>query len=229
VKAIFSEKPLAINREDAEEIVQLAEKKGVLLAVNYTRRYAEKLNEVKDHIHSGRFGDIQTINGYYTNGTMHNGTHWFDLARFFVGEVRRVKGFDRLKEKNDDPTYEAYIEFNNGATGFLHSCAEKQFSIFEMDILGSNGRISLKESGHILELSKVTDSRYYSGYHSLHVSEIFTNVLKNALLYAIEDIVQCIQTGKTPRCSGDDGVAALKIAQAIGSSVASGNFVELES
>ncbi len=229
VKAIFAEKPLALNIHDAENLVNLAEKKGVVLAVNYSRRYAEKFYELKNDLHSNTFGDIQTINGYYSKGTLHNGTHWFDLARFLLGDFFRVKGFYNQKEKNDDPTFDTYVELKNGASGFLHACDGTKFSIFEMDILGSNGRVCIKDSGHIIEIYCVTDSPFYSGYKSLHLTDTYTGVMKDTLLHAVEDIVQCLKTGQNPRCSGLDGVAALKIAQAIHFSVDSGNIVELGS
>jgi len=229
IKAIFAEKPLALNVNDAENLANLAEKKGVVLAVNYSRRYAEKFFELKNYLHSDTFGGIQTINGYYTKGTLHNGTHWFDLVRFLIGEFTRVKGFDNRKEKNDDPTFDAYAEFNNGATGFLHACDATTFSIFEMDILGLNGRVCIKDSGHVVEIYRVTDSPYYSGYKSLQLSDTFTDVMKDTLLHAVEDIVRCLQTGQRPLCSGFDGVAALKIARAVCSSVNTGNIVELGS
>lgn len=229
VKAVFAEKPLALNVNDAQDLVNLAEKQGVILAVNYSRRYAEQFFELKKQLDSAAFGTIQTINGYYTKGTVHNGTHWFDLARFLIGEFIQVKGFNNRKENVVDPTFDAYAEFRNGATGFLHACDATKFSIFEMDILGSNGRVNIKDSGHIVEIYRVVDSPYYSGYNSLHLSDTFTDVMKDTLLHAVEDIVHCLQTGQTPRCSGVDGVAALKIAHAIRSSVDSGNFVELGS
>lgn len=146
-----------------------------------------------------------------------------------MGEFVRVKGFNNQKEKSDDPTFDAYIEFKNGATGFLHACDATKFSIFEMDILGSNSRVYIKDSGHIIERYRVTDSPYYSGYKSLHLFDTFTDVMEDTILHAVEDIVQCLQTGKTPRCSGSDGVAVLKIAHSVCSSIESGNFVELES
>jgi len=229
VKAIFAEKPLALNSNNAQDLVNLAEKKGVILAVNYSRRYAGKFVELNNYLHSDAFGDIQTINGYYTKGTLNNGTHWFDLARFLIGDFIRVKGFDNQKEKTDDPTFDAYAEFNNGASAYLHACDATKFSIFEMDILGSNGRVYIKDSGHIIEIYSVADSPYYSGYQSLHLSDTFTDVMKDTLLHAVENIVKCLKTGQTPRCSGFDGVAALKIAQAIRSSVVSGNIIELGS
>jgi predicted dehydrogenase len=229
VQAIFAEKPLAVDLNDAQDLVNFAEQRGVVLAVNYSRRYSEKLFELKNYLHSNTFGSIQTINGYYTKGTLHSGTHWFDLARLLIGEIRRVKGFDNLKERSDDPTFDAYIEFKNGAKGFLHACNAIKFSIFEMDILGSKGRVYIKDSGHVVEIYRITESPYYSGYTSLHLSDTFTDVMKDTLLHAVEDIVHCLQTGQTPRCSGHDGYAALKIAHAIRLSVDSGNIVELGS
>lgn len=229
VKAIFAEKPLALDLDDAEFLVTLAEKKGVILAVNYSRRYAKKFYELKNVLHSGRFGEIQSINGYYTKGTLHNGTHWFDLARLLIGEFKRVKGFDNRKEKTDDPTYDAYAEFKNGAAGFLHACDATKFSIFEMDILGSKGRVYIKDSGHRIETYDVAEDPHYSGYYTLHPSDTITDVMNDTLLHAVEDIVQCIQTGHAPRCSGSDGIAALRIAHAVRRSAGSGTFVELES
>ncbi|MFA4876149.1 MAG: Gfo/Idh/MocA family oxidoreductase [Methanoregula sp.] len=227
VKAIFAEKPLAFKVNDAEYLANLAENKGVVLAVNYTRRFAEKYCELKKYLNSDTFGNIQTINGYYTKGTVHNGTHWFDLARFLIGEFECVRGYDNRQEKNDDPTFDTYAKFSNGASAYLHSCDETKFSIFEMDILGSNGRVYIKDTDNRFEIYRITDSPYYSGYRSLQLSDTITDILKDALLYAVEDIVQCLKTGRTPKCSGFDGVAALKIARAVCSSVDSGHSVEL--
>jgi len=227
VKVIFAEKPLALDIKEAENLVSLAEKKGAILAVNYFRRYSEKILELRDLLHSDTFGDIQTINGYYTKGTMHNGTHFFDLARFFVGEIVQVKSFDHLHEKNNDPTLDAYIKFANGSSGYLHACDATKFSIFEMDIIGSNGRVYIKESGHVAEVYQVTDSPYYSGYKSLLLSEKYTEILKDTILHVVEDIVQCLRTGQTPRCSGHDGVAALRIALAVIKSADTGSVIEL--
>ena len=225
VKAIFAEKPLALSFKDAENLANLAKKKGVVLAVNYSRRYSDKYYQIKKFLHSDAFGSIQTINGYYTKGTLHNGTHWFDLARFLIGEVSRVKGFDTRKETVPDPTYDMYAEFIDGPNAYLHACDTTKYSIFEMDILGSNSRVYFKDSGRIIEIFRVKESPYYSG--SLYPSEIITDALKDNLLHAVEDLVKCLQTGKEPLCSAYDGVAAIKVAHALVSSVASGNFVEL--
>jgi predicted dehydrogenase len=227
VKAILAEKPLALNVEDAEELANLAIEKGVVLAVNYSRRFAGKYRELNHFLKSDTFGDIQTINGYYTKGTVHNGTHWFDLARFLIGEIKRVHGFNNRKEKNDDPTFDVYAEFVNGASAYLHACDARNFSIFEMDILCLKGRVCIKDNDDTVEIYHVAEHPNYSGYKSLHRSAIFTDIMKDSLLHAVEDVVNCLQTGQAPKCSGFDGVAALKIARAVCSSIESGNSVEL--
>lgn len=228
VKAVFAEKPLSLHLKEAENLVALAEKSGTLLAVNYSRRYAEKFSELRNILHSGKLGKIQTVNGYYTKGTMHNGTHWFDLARMLIGEFARVYGFNNLMEKSNDPTYDMYAEFRNGAGGFLHACNSDSFTIFEMDIIGSKGRVCIKDSGHVIDTYTVTDSPHYSGYKSLHLEDTTTGIMNNALLHAVEDIAHCLKTGDTPLCSGTDGIAALNVALAVRSSVQSGKAIDME-
>jgi predicted dehydrogenase len=228
VKAIFAEKPLATNLKDAENVVSLASERGVILAVNYIRRYAKKIVELQGFINAESFGGIQAINGYYTKGTFHNGTHWFDLARLLIGEIKRVKGFDIRKETNDDPSLDAVLEFPEGVFGYVHACDSQKFSIFEMDIIGNNGRICIKESGQTIEISHVGENPYYSGYNSLLLSDVYTNSMQNTLLNAVEDLVLCLETGKLPDCSGNDGVAAIRIAGAIRQSALSGQWVSTE-
>jgi len=227
VKAVLAEKPLALHILDAQELVDLANEKGITLAVNYSRRYAEQMNVLKKEIQSETYGDIQVINGYYTKGIFHSGTHWLDLSRFLLGEYLMVKGFDNLKECNDDPSYDMYAKFECGASAFLHACDANKFSIFEMDIIGSTGRIYIKDSGHVVEIYKQGESPYYSDYYTLNPADILTGVMKDTLLHAVEDLVLCLNTDKKPRCSGADGVAAIRIANAVRQSVESGESVVL--
>ena len=228
VKAVFAEKPLAMKTDDAQLLADLAKEREIILEVNYFRRFAKKIKDVRTLIRAGYLGKIHAVNGYYTKGTCHNGTHWFDLARFLIGEIRSVSGYDSLRENTEDPTYDALVTFKEGALGTLHACDATKYSIFEMDILGTEGRVFLKDGGHRIELYKVKDNPFYSGYSSLLLQETIDDAVKDALLYGIEDIVECIRTSRIPLCSGIDGVEALKIACAIRKSAISGTPVELK-
>lgn len=227
VRAVFAEKPLAVEIEDARELLSLASERGVILAVNYMRRYATNLIELKNFLQSGGIGTIQAIGGYYTKGTLHTGTHWIDLARFLIGEIAWVHGYDKLKESGDDPTLDILLGFTCGTTAYFHACDFNLFSILEMDLVGTSGRVRIVESGHALEIHHVVESPYYSGYRVLAQKERLEGGMEDALLHAVEDLVHCLEEGGQPVCSGTDGVAALEVAFAARASAQDTRIVNL--
>jgi len=227
IRAVLAEKPLATDLQSARQIVKLAEDNRIVLAVNYSRRYAASHNQLKEFLQSGGIGAMQTVGGYYTKGTLHNGSHWFDLARFLVGPVSRVWGRDALRESGDDPTLDAFLEFAGGASGHLQACTAQAFSLFEMDLIGSKGRVRLVDFGNTIEFYEVAESRDYTGYQTLVLKERKQDGLRDVLLHAVADLVHCLNTGSRPRCDGADGIAALEIALAVRESAASGRIVSM--
>lgn len=228
VRVIFSEKPLALKANQADELVRLAQENAVTLVVNYSRRYAKNHQQVRDLLASGRIGEIQSVNGYYTKGLLHNGTHWLDLARFFFGEIAGVRGFDFYRDRTVDPTLDAVIEFRNGVKGSLCGSDAKAFSLFEMDIIGTSGRIRIVDSGHTVEFYQAGESPFYSGYRTLLPLNVEQGGMENMLLHAVEDLVLCLKKEKdTPLCSGRDGAEAVRAALAIRGSAKTGKKVIL--
>lgn len=227
IRAILAEKPLALHLKAAQEVVRLASERDVVLLVNYSRRYSESHINLRDFIKSGRIGEIQTVGGYYTKGILHNGTHWFDLARFLIGEVKRVWGHNVREEDGNDPTLNAFLEFDGGASGYLHGCEADAFSLFEMDIVGKVGRVRVIESGHTFEIYQVGDSPHYTGYRTLVQKEKLVDRLQNVLLNAVEDLVRCLDEGGRPFCSGVEGIEALRIALAVRESALTGQILSL--
>jgi predicted dehydrogenase len=228
LRGVLAEKPLALHVSEAEELVSEAAARGVTLAVNFSRRYAPSHVRLREHLQAGKIGRIQALGGCYTKGTIHNGSHWFDLARFLVGEVVRVWGFDARKEGDDDPTLDAVLEFAGGVTGHLQACDANAFAIFEMDVIGTRGRVRLTDSGHQFETHMVADSPHYSGYRSLTPAEVVRGGFGDVALHAVADLVECVKTGARPRASATDGLAALRIAAAVRESARSGCAVSVD-
>jgi predicted dehydrogenase len=227
VRAVLAEKPLALEIEQARELTHLAEDRGVVLAVNYLRRYAERIVWLREFLRSGGIGTARLVSGLYTKGTLHSGTHWLDLARYLVGEVARVAGRNRLHETGDDPTLDMHLEFDEGAAGELSGCSEADFSVFEMDLIGTNGRICLTHSGDVMDVFTVANGVPSAGYRGLVHQSRTESVLANALLQVVEDLVRCVQRGGAPRCTGQDAVRALEIGLAARRSEAIGKPVDL--
>jgi predicted dehydrogenase len=227
VLGVLAEKPLALECAQAEELVTLAKARGVALAVNYSRRYAPGYVELREWIRSGGIGEIQSVGGIYTKGTVHNGTHWFDLARFLVGEIVEVWGFDVRGEGGADPTLDAFLRFESGAGAHLHGCDASAYTLFEMDLIATRGRVRVLESGHVMESHRVVDSPRYTGYRTLALDRRADAGFKDVLLHAVKDLVCAVSQGTPPACSGRDGVAALKVAFAVRESARTGQPVRL--
>ena len=227
VRAILAEKPLALEINEAEEIVKESEARGVTLAVNYSRRYSDGHADLRAWIRDGGLGTIVAVGGFYTKGAFHNGTHWFDLARWLVGEIAEVTGFDLLGEKNADPTLDVVLRFENGASGHLQAFDAAAGTLFEMDILGTKGRVRIVEPEGKMTTFDLHESRIYSGYRVFEEGEVRPTRNQDTVLHAVEDLVSCVETGRLPRCSAADGLAAVRVAAAVRDSVRLGRAVRM--
>lgn len=221
VRAILAEKPIATNPEQAESLNELAVKRGVLLAVNYTRRYSESYIELQQFLRAGKLGEILSVSGYYTKGIVHNGTHWIDLARFLIGEVAQVLAIGEAAA-NDDPTLDAFIEFEGRAKGVLQGVnVEGNLSFFEMDIVGALGRVCVTESGHKISYYELIENPHHPGYKSLAKVRQAEGGLSRSMLNAVQDLVDSLKEKRKPRSSGSEAVHALRIACALRDSAGS--------
>lgn len=222
-RALFVEKPLALEVEEARELVLRARARRIVLAVNYARRFAPGIIALREWLDANSLGDVRAVSGYYTKGLVHNGSHWIDLARALVGDVESVSARHRLPWPESDPTLDLELRFARGARGYLIGCDERDFTVFEMDLVGTRGRVRITDTGYALSFWQVGPSPRYSGYQELVAMPAPVRAgLEDVLLHAVRDIVQCVESGREPRCSGEDALAALAVCRAAHESLVDG-------
>lgn len=213
-RAILCEKPLGMTLAESEMMATLAAKKNVLLATVYMRRYANNFRALKKFLDEGGIGKLQTVTGIYIKGTFHNGTHWFDMLRYLCGEVEMVSGLDNLGETRDDPTLDVALRLTSGVFATLRAADHTAYTVFEMELFGTGGRVRIVDSGFEIEVYKPMPSERYAGYTELQRVPMDFGDRRNLMLHAVEDIVECLDTGKPPLCTASDGVEAARIADA---------------
>ena len=114
-KQVLSEKPLAMDLKEAEELVELAEKKRAITGIDFCYRYYPVVQEMAVRVRRGDAGAVRMVSGSYfqdwlsreidwtwrllrsesgdSNITADLGSHWFDLIQFVTGlKVREVIG-----------------------------------------------------------------------------------------------------------------------------------------
>ena len=106
-KHVLSEKPLAMTLEEAEDLVAIADKNGIVTGIDFCYRYYPVVQEMAVRIRRGDLGDVRMVSGTYfqdwlseptdfswrlmrsetgeSNITADLGSHWFDLIRFTTG------------------------------------------------------------------------------------------------------------------------------------------------
>lgn len=229
VKAIFCEKPITESLRAADEMVAICKNKGVLLAIDHSRRWDEMHQQIKDYIQSGKLGKIQKVSAYYTGGIANTGTHLLDILRFFFGDVAWVWSNFAGQEQETDPSIDAYLYFKQGFGATLQGLEVKNYLIFEIDIFGEKGRIRIKNSGFNTLFWEVIDHSKFSGYKCLGSmgNEMFGSGLQNCMIRAIENIINSLKTGDEPKSTGNDGRAALELICAIHESKGNKIFLPL--
>jgi predicted dehydrogenase len=218
VRGVLVEKPLALDSADGAALIARAHSRGVVLGVNYTRRFAPEYRRLRAELASGVLGELQDVTGTYVKGLFHNGTHWLDLLRMLAGEPVSARGWDRLGEAGADPTLDAELTLAAGVRARLVGLDTRCFTAFEMELVLTRGRVRLTEAGHRVEYWDVGDDPRHPGYRALRLREAHDAALHDGTLHAVDDLVRCVLSGDAPLCGGTDAQAALLLAEAVAES-----------
>lgn len=203
-KHIFCEKPMALSYEQAKEMYEAAEENGIKHYLNHNYRRCPAVQLAKKLIDDGKIGRIFHWRGAYlqswivdpnfpltwhlqkeTAGSGPHGdlnSHSVDLARFLVGDIKRVscitanfiqerplpdeeaagtfkgatKGSDTGKVSVEDAAF-MLAEFENGALGSFEATrfapGRKNYNYFE--IYGSKGSL-------IFDLERMNELQFFS-------------------------------------------------------------------
>ncbi|MBK8506996.1 MAG: Gfo/Idh/MocA family oxidoreductase [Saprospiraceae bacterium] len=166
-KAVYVEKPMALNYTECQQMIAKCNEQGVPLYVAYYRRALANFLKVKEIIESGMIGEVRAVHikllksagevsaqvdNWRVDPSISGGGHFVDLAShqldffdFIFGPVQKVHGLvanqAKLYEAEDIVT--ASFEFANGVIGSGLWCFTVAPNAEEetMQIIGSKGQV----------------------------------------------------------------------------------------
>jgi UDP-N-acetyl-2-amino-2-deoxyglucuronate dehydrogenase len=209
-RVIVCEKPLAPTSVEARAIVERCRAAGRLLVVNYTRRFAPLVDHLRRQTVAGAAldGPVQAVIRY-NGGLVHNGTHWIDLVRAMFGEVIAAATVTRDHLDQDLPRTVA-LRFASERAVVLVGVPALGYSVGEGEFLGPRGAVRFRDGGATVTLARRIDSPTWPGYFVLGPDEaLTTDGLRGHLLELARHAVELARHGGQPRCTGEDGIAAL--------------------
>jgi predicted dehydrogenase len=234
VKAVWSEKPMAVHLSEADRMVDAAAAAGGVLVINHQRRYIQAYNQARDLIAEGAIGDLTQITGICGGDALTDGTHLIDMTRYLNNGVpiTAVFGAIDMTPKGDvSPDGMGTIEFNqtrmryghhvesgsmailffeNGVRGHLEmgNLARGGYQRFIID--GTEGRIELSGDQAFADGSRARLRRATGAMEILPGTS-----MDGAMEGVLEDMLATIETGAAHRLSGDSGREDLEIVNAI--------------
>lgn len=263
---VLVEKPLDVTVEGCREIIDAARKKGVLLQVDFHKRFDPEHRQVERAIREGRMGDI--LYGYAwmedrieipadwfphwagdSSPAWFLGVHFYDLVRWMIksdaAEVYARGRKEKLKEEMGIDAYDsvsAHVTLKNGAQFAFQTSwiLPRGFEaivnqgvrlvgtkgIWEVDSQNRGSQSCMEDAGMETWNSNARrefeDSRgrpRLGGYVIESIENFGRNVafLKNG--GTLEELAGSY-------ASGEDGLEATRIAQAVHESIESGKVVQ---
>ena len=231
VAAIFCEKTLSYDVGEAEEMLSVCQDRGIVLAVNYVKRWDSLYLHVHDLLTNGAIGKLQTIVGYGATALYTSTSHVIDMMCLYAGTPlwvvgEETTGFVRNVHGIDDPGGIGMVKFDSGVVGFIKgsSLSPTRF-MSELDIMGEQGRIRITEDGREVSVFNFaeTSASPGKGFKTLREVETLLPPQNERMVDAVADIVQCIRSNEQPMSDGRSAMCSLKIIDGIRRSAKNGN------
>ncbi len=227
-KYIWAEKPFTVSFDSAQQIIDKAKEKKVGLWLNNQRRWEPCHLKIKSLIEENAIGNIIHVNGYYVKGITHIGCTVVDTLRLLCGEVEWVMAYPPFEQGSygQDKSLRGVLGFGNGITANIVGCDRDAYtySIFEIDIIGTEGRIKIEDSGDMIRIYKLKEYSHYPGFKELVFCEERVTELKWAVKYCLGTLRDDVLEDRRSTFFAQEGLKDLRVIEWLKESAANGGI-----
>jgi predicted dehydrogenase len=240
-KHTFIEKPMASSSEQCAELIDIAEKKGLILMIGHTFLYSPAVKKIKEIVRNGDIGDIRYISARRLNlGLFQKDINvTWDLAPHDLSIILDVMGESPLSvncrgSAHVTPGIEDVtsmcLTFRNDRSAMVQSSWLDPRKVREMTIVGSKRMIAYDDM-EPLEKIRIFDARverpphydtFAEFHYAYHYGDVYVPYIKQEepLRSECQHFLDCIRDGKQPTTNGRQGLELVKILEAASLSLA---------
>lgn len=241
-KAIFCEKPVDLDVKRAEQCLEVVKDTGAVLMVGFNRRFDPHFAAVRKAIDDGAVGTVEMVSitsrdpgpppveyiarsgGIFRDMTIHD----FDMARFLLGEepVKVSAHASVLVDKaigaaGDYDSVTVILETASGKQCVISNSRRATYGYDQrIEVLGSDGMVQAENQRAVsIEIANA------QGYTRPPLHDFFMTRYVDAFAAELTAFIEARAAGTVPSPSGEDGLAALKLADAALRSVKEGKTI----
>jgi len=212
-KSVLLEKPMTDTVEQAEMLVDLAKKKGLILQIGHLERFNPAVEALKDIIKEPKFIEVQRLGSFSarsldTNVVLDLMIHDLDIILDLINdevEVIRSSGIHVLSEKFDIAN--ARLEFKSGCVATLTASRVHQGKVRNLRIFEPTAYYSVDYMDQ--EVKSFPLNGRQTDIKTLKIKK------EEPLKIELKNFLSCIRTGINKKVSGEEGLRALKLAHQI--------------
>ena len=239
-KHTFIEKPMAASSAECEELIEIADRNGLVLMVDHTFLYSAPVRKIVEIVQAGDLGDIRYINcrrlnlGLFQqdiNVAWDLAPHDISIILHILGELPTVincQGNAHITSHIEDVTNMS-LSFPQKRFVTIQSSWLEPRKVREMTVVGTQ-RMIVYDDLRTNEQIRVYDARvehppHYDSFaefqYSYHYGDSYIPHIKQEepLKLACQHFLDCIETSSQPLTGGRQGLELIKILEAASASL----------
>lgn len=243
-KHVLVEKPFTQTVKEAEKLVSLAAKKGLVLLVDHTFVYTGAVRDIRNRIDARELGDMYYFDSVRVNLGLfqHDVNVVWDLAPhdlsimdYLVGEEPvsvAATGTAHTPGGFEDVAY-LTLKFKGDLIAHFHVNWMSPVKIRKIIIGGSKKmvvfddldpgeRVKVYDKG--ISLSKMSQKSAYQSLVQYRIGDMYAPAIetKEALSVEVDHFADCIKNSKTPVTDGEAGLRVVRVLEAASRSLKKG-------
>jgi myo-inositol 2-dehydrogenase/D-chiro-inositol 1-dehydrogenase len=243
-KAVFCEKPIDLSLDRVKACLKVVRANKGTLMVGFNRRFDPHFMAVRAEIDKGSIGAVEMVTitsrdpgappveyiarsgGIFRDMTIHD----FDMARFLLGEeVAEVSAMaavlvdPAIGKAGDSDSVQVMLKTATGKMALISNSRRATYGYDQrIEVHGSKGVVSAENQRPVsIEVANA------SGYTRPPLHDFFMTRYTEAYAAEITAFIEAVGSKKAAAPSGEDGLAALALAEAALLSVKEGRTVKV--
>ncbi len=217
---VLLEKPITVTVEEAQQLVDIADKNKAILQVGHLERFNPAILALEGTLKEPLFIESHRVAPFNPRGAdvsviLDLMIHDIDIILDIVGKpVKRIEAKGVAVLSNDVDIANVRLEFENGCVANVTASRAGMKSERKMRIFQSDAYIAIDFQNKKLGIHRKGNSEMFPGVANIDSNEQ-TFEQGDALMAEIEAFLKSIKTNTPPVVSGADGKRALETAMEI--------------